>query len=118
MAVVFALALSVRLLVPTGFMPVQASGGIVIALCAPLGSETMRLEIPVSDENRKPVQREQSQSCAFASLANPAIDPGGAVYVPRAPGLIHEIALPPPPAIRLTPTDYFVPPLRGPPALA
>ncbi|MGK6357061.1 hypothetical protein ACMGDH_17760 [Sphingomonas sp. DT-207] len=118
MAVLFALALSVRLLVPSGFMPTQTPNGIVVSLCDGMGGKTMVLEIPWSDEDKKPAHPEQPQFCAFTALASPAIDNDPVIVRPPIAGSIQEIALPPPAAVSVPRSDFLVPPLRGPPALA
>lgn len=118
MAVLFALALSVRILVPSGFMPTETPHGIVVSLCDGMGGKTMVLEIPWSDEHKNtPAHPEQAQFCAFAALASPAIDSDPATVLPPVAGSIQEIALPPLAAVSIPRSDFLVPPLRGPPAL-
>ena len=118
MAVVVALALSVRLLIPTGYIPTQVSHELVVTVCDAMGGKTMVLEIPRSEEDKKPGHPEQPQPCAFASMASPAIHSNAGIALPHVAGLIHEIALPPPAAVSIPRGTFLLPPLRGPPALA
>lgn len=73
-----AFALVVRLLAPTGFMPVAGPAGFTIALCSGAGNQTITL--PDGDHPRPMTDG----GCAFASLAPTA-------------AIAHVVAVAPPP---------------------
>jgi hypothetical protein len=119
MTAAFAFALSVRLLVPTGFMPTATPHGLVVKMCGGMNSGASVLIDPWSadDADHSPQDREpQGSPCAFASLSASALlaDPVPALAAPAA--LLHEIVLPPPAALAIARDDFRLPPLRGPPA--
>jgi hypothetical protein len=101
-------ALSLRLAVPAGFMPVLDSGGPALTLCS--GQATA----PGMAHHEQDGPKADS-GCAFADLALPMIrgaDPvllAAALLVILAAGLFHAAALPSGAALRLRP------PLRAPP---
>ena len=112
-----ALALLMKLLVPAGFMPVVAGGGIAIELCGGTAPAAMTMAMPGMAHHRdKSGHQGRDVPCAFAGLAAPslpAVDPlllALAIAFVMAAGL--PVAVPVPAATRA----YLRPPLRGPPA--
>jgi len=104
-------ALSIRVAIPTGFMPTQSIHGIVISLCTGQGAATTILPI---EKGGDPAGHEKSKSgdCTFAAglaggllAAAPlaALD-GPLLVAPRlasraiADLTVHRLAAPPPPA--------------------
>lgn len=117
----FALALSIRLLVPTGFMPTATPHGLIVKICNGMGEGAVALIDPwpndTADHDRQD-PREQSAPCAFASLSIPGLI-GQAMPALIAPErMLVELALPPPATWTIARDDFAVPPLRGPPTLA
>jgi len=118
LAIVFLLALSLRILIPTGFMPVVGSQGLVVQLCTGMGVETITIDIGKKLPSEKPPHTAES-SCVFTTslssslLANTeltAILPfvyGLTIFVGKAIAdlTISRLAAPPPPS-------------QGPPALS
>jgi hypothetical protein len=109
-ALLLAAAMLLRL-VPAGYMPVVAGGGITVALCpgyAP--AKPMAGMAHHGSEHPEP-----PSPCAFADLALPAL--GGADPLQLAAAMLHAFAaalvlaalLPP------RPRAHLRPPLRGPP---
>jgi hypothetical protein len=116
----FALALALRVVIPSGFMPVQTAHGIVVTICDGMGSgKTMVVDLQRSDDSEHPADHhKQPVPCAFAALSAPALA-GNLPPVPALPApLLREIALPPPLTRATASSDFLTPPLRGPPALA
>lgn len=116
----FGLALSLRLLLPGGYMPVETSRGFVISMCDGVGDDRkVFVEIPRSDDgDTERPHPEQLETCTFASLSTPVIDAQAPTQTMRPAQLFGEIALPPPAAIDRVEPDHLSPPQRGPPALA
>lgn len=118
-AALFALALSIRLLVPGGYMPVQTPHGLVAKMCGGANSGvTMYIDVPSADDtDRSADHQPQDTPCAFTALAAPALsgDAGAAIAAPAL--LPHELVLPPPARQAIVRAVVAVPPLRGPPAL-
>lgn len=107
------LVLSMRMLVPTGYMPVAADGRMVIQLCTGTGPATMMLDFgkaaPTSGDQHKAGDSLCAFACAFAggllapllpavllpALALARLPHGAAI----ADLTVHRLAAPPPPAI-------------------
>lgn len=127
-ALLIALALMMKLLVPTGWMPAVGPGGVTLILCASAGSPpsaemaaaAARLQAALAgtDEGgHEPLDGSADQPCTYAGLAFawtmaaavPAMPmPLAAVLPRRTEGTVaigRGLAAPPPPA-------------RGPPATA
>lgn len=121
MTAAFALALSVRLLAPTGFMPSATPHGLVVKMCGGAHSgQSVVIDPWPADDTKHPgeTQKQHEAPCTFASLSSPALA-ADAVPAPSAPGpLLHEFVLPPPTRLAIGRVDFLTPPLRGPPARA
>lgn len=114
---VLALALLMKIAVPSGFMPTIANGQIVVSVCSGMGPTTMVITIPGlehesgGDDHRGKAE----QPCAFAGLSAPSLaaaDPfllAAAILFVLALGM-RPLALP-----ASTAPPYLRPPLRGPP---
>ena len=120
MAVLFVLALALRIAVPAGFMPVQSANGFVISICDGLGgSKSMVLDVHRDDAGSSHDDRAPDASpCAFAALAVLALAALPVAMLAAPALLLCEFALPPPPAVTLRRIAFLIPPLRGPPASA
>lgn len=107
------LVLAVRVIAPTGFMPVASAGKLVVQLCTDTGPAKMILDIerdsPATGEKHKAADA----PCAFAggfsgglidtvlpTILRPALAllrlPQGAAIADLT---VHRLAAPPPPAI-------------------
>lgn len=118
--VVALLALFMKALVPTGFMPEADSRGIIVQICSgtPGGQQLLEIAIPQSPEHGSGKHAGNDGVCAFAAIghaAKPATDP----IVAPTPFLAAAIA---PLALAATlpvrRDGRYRPPLRGPPATA
>ncbi|WP_156678576.1 DUF2946 family protein [Sphingomonas profundi] len=117
-----ALALMMKLLVPTGYMTSVSAGTITIELCSgtgPMKMTPVRMTMPgMAHHSGKGDHARPDMPCAFSALAAPSL--GGADPLILA-GAIAFILLtvfraavrPAPPA----PALHLRPPLRGPPAI-
>jgi hypothetical protein len=111
LAVLFALALAVRIAIPTGFMPTVAPSGIVISVCTGMGEAKAFLPIEKNDDRDQHSTAESP--CAFAAGLGggyvppeptrpaPAIIPVSSAPASRAIAdlTVHRLAAPPPPAL-------------------
>ncbi|WP_423601824.1 hypothetical protein [Sphingomonas sp. MS122] len=116
-AALLALALVMKLAVPPGFMPVAASGQIMVLVCTQFGPQHVAIDVPgmpaKPDDGAK-----MDQPCVFAGLglawlpgADPALLAAALVFI-LALGFA-AVGVP-----RLARTPYLRPPLRGPPLTA
>lgn len=116
-----AAVLSVRAIVPAGFMPSETTRGFAVMLCADQGSDAIRVVVPVdgpASPQDDPGNHAKDQPCAFGGLA--AASAGGADAVQLAAQVVHIAAL------GLAPVRYPLierfsrlrPPLRAPPHLS
>lgn len=109
-AVILLLALSVRLVVPTGFMPVATGYGIIVSLCS--GSGPAEIFVDLGKNGSAPRHSAADSPCSFAGfgagLANgtlaalPSPAPLPAILIPGraiADLTVLRLAAPPPPAI-------------------
>jgi len=111
-------AMAMRLLVPTGFMPVAHDGAVTIEICGAKGGAPLLLPAPgqPADPHSDTGHAAAFDHCPFAAAASPLL--GGADPVLLAVAVRHlfvaalhgaPVALPASPA-------FALPPLRGPPA--
>jgi hypothetical protein len=115
MAALF-LALCLRLLAPTGWMPASDGHGIVMVLCS--GSSTQQTVVVDLDKPAKPDTADKHAApCAFSSMGTPAL--AGLPPALAIPLLLLFIGsgLAQRPASSSTGTVRLRPPLRGPPLL-
>lgn len=119
-AVLFVLALAMKLAVPAGYMPVAAPGQIMVMVCTAMGPQRVVIDVS-GDGSGVPAQPDDAaadQPCVFAGLGQALLPSADAVQLAAALGFILAlgfvaIALPPLGRIR-----QLRPPLRGPPRAA
>lgn len=118
-AALFALALAVRIVIPSGFMPVQTTQGMVVGICDESGGNTIVIDLQRPAGGEHPSNdHEQPAPCAFAGLSAPALA-GDVPLVLTQPALpLREVVPPPPDGPAPVRPAFLTPPLRGPPALA
>ncbi len=116
-ALLFAAALALRVLIPTGYMPQVSETTIIVGVCNGTGPATMTIALPMED-GPAPADHQQpsdTMPCAFAGLGDAAsagADPlllAAALSFLLALGVSRTRNALPPAAIRLRP------PSRGPP---
>jgi hypothetical protein len=118
-ALVVALALVVRVLVPAGFMPMVDRGGISIVLCTGTGPQTVSMAMPGMDHGAEhgPAKHDGGKPeapCAFAGLSAPAL--GGADPALLLGALLFILLAGWAPVRRpAVAAPRLRPPLRGPP---
>ncbi|MES2986599.1 MAG: hypothetical protein V4808_01710 [Pseudomonadota bacterium] len=109
-ALLLAMALLLRVVVPAGFMPSMENGQMVVGVCNSTGPSTVVIDIP-GLEHKKDVQK----GCAFSDLSLSSLagtDPlliAALIAFMMALGLVFAHQFPPRAPVRLRP------PLRGPP---
>ncbi len=110
----FALALSLRLLLPAGTMPVaEGAQGVRVLLCDGHGSTSTR-EIPL---HRKDAHHGQ-EVCAFSVLGTVALSGDAALALPDASSAHVDAPRPVGNRPELRAFSYAHPPQRGPPGTA
>jgi hypothetical protein len=115
-ALLVALTLCMKALVPAGYMLGSEPRMITVQICADsLGHQiTKQIDVGAKDHNKA----KADVPCAFSALAHGAL--GGADPIQLALALLFIMALAFAPHLGLAPkrAHYLRPPLRGPPALA
>jgi hypothetical protein len=116
-ALLFAVALLAKLLVPAGYMPTVTGKTFTVAMCN--GTEPVTITVPMTGKgDTKHSQQGADQPCAFAALGGQSLAAADPVLLATAlvfAFILALFAIPLPPLRR----DYHLrPPLRGPPALA
>jgi hypothetical protein len=108
------LALGLRLLVPTGWMPVASANGIVFTLCS--GNGAQQVVVGKAGKPAAPdTATEHGGPCAFSGIGTPAlpdVPPMVALQIFLAFIALGLAATPP---LRLAAISWLRPPLRGPP---
>lgn len=115
--IVFALVLSVKLLVPQGFMLGEAAGTryLTVELCdGDVRHQTVRLAIPGKGD-ADTGQSQPDQHCPYAALAMGALG-AAAIAIPERAPLVQVLPAMPERAAWQGRAGNLPPPSRGPPA--
>ncbi|WP_230771643.1 DUF2946 family protein [Sphingomonas sp. Leaf4] len=116
------LALTLRLVVPTGYMPVMSHGRMVVSICSGNATRSMLVTIPGLEERpgegRHDDRDQHGAPCAYAGLSMLALDSATPVLVRTAPRFMEETGLLPPPVSTAGWRAGLRPWVRGPPARA
>jgi hypothetical protein len=116
-ALLLAMTLALRVLVPAGYMPDSSGGSFSVVACDGFGAVAMSKAMP-GMHHGKVDHGQTQQRCAFADLALPwlgSIDP---IQLLAALAFILAIAFVAAEAFHLRREYRAWPPLRGPPARA
>ncbi|WP_326525456.1 DUF2946 family protein [Sphingomonas sp.] len=117
---IIALALMMKLVMPSGFMTTVVNGQIVVSVCSGTGPTTMVITIP-DLEHQKPAgndhQGKVDQPCAFAGLSMPSLGAADPLLLAIATLFALALGMRATPASTATTPVYLRPPLRGPPAI-
>lgn len=113
-----ALALAMKLLVPSGFMPAVADGRIIVSLCSGAGPAKMVMPLPGMEHGKSGDSQhgKSEQPCAFSGFSAPSLAAADPVLLALAILFVMALA-----SCRLArrstaAPSYLRPPLRGPPA--
>lgn len=119
-AVLVALALAMKALLPTGYMIGSQPQGITIAVCTDAAGkhETKQIVIPQAGKpaGTTPDHGKGDGTCPYSALAMASISGADTALLAIALALILALGFAPAPELRLPRVSYFLPPLRGPPA--
>ena len=124
-ALLLALALCLKLLVPAGYMPVPGGAFASVEICGEgvAGHGGRAIAIPLRDalsgalgDHGQPHQTDQT--CPSAALGHVALGGADAPLLAIALALAMLLALLPPGPVLLRRASHLRPPLRGPPARA
>jgi hypothetical protein len=114
-ALIVALALVVRVLVPAGFMPVVANGTITVSICTGYGPMQMDMKAPGAMGGDMGQGHKMQQPCAFSDLAMPGLPGADPILLAVALAFIIAASFLATPALLLRRERHAWPPLRGPP---
>ena len=116
-ALLFALALLAKLLVPAGYMPTVDGRTLTVAMCN--GTEPVTITIPMTGETGGKHQSQATdQPCAFSALGSQSLAAADPVLLAAALVFAFVFALFTLPLPPLRRDNHLRPPLRGPPAFA
>jgi hypothetical protein len=116
---VLALALMMKIVMPSGFMPTISNGQIVVSICSGTGPMTMVMTIPGLEHGKSDGgghQGKAEQPCAFAGLSAPSLAAADPILLALAILFVLALGMRPLALPVSTPPPYLRPPLRGPPA--
>jgi hypothetical protein len=118
MAIVL-LALLMRLLLPTGFMPEVSAGKITIALCTGHGPAAIEMAMPSSGGHHDQGQTaKHDMPCPFSSGSTHGLAGADPILPAIAIAFVMALSLRPVAIVRIGDAPYLRPPLRGPPLAA
>lgn len=114
--VLAALALCLKALVPTGYMPTGGVTLLSVSICAESSGDTKlrTIAIPAKQEGA-PGHDKAEKPCAFSALAAPMLAGAPPALLAIALAFVLALAFRPTPAPRLSRPAGLHPPLRGPP---
>lgn len=121
--VLMTLALTVKALIPTGYMVSPAGGrSLIVTICADASSTPKQVRIDISDRVKTGSDHsetaDKAQPCAFSGLGQVALGAANSLLLATALAFILLVGLAPlrsPPAPDI---PFLRPPLRGPPSLS
>ncbi len=114
-AMIAALALLLRAVVPGGFMPTIDHGQIVISICTGSGPVTAAIALPGAEHSDAGDHAKSDQPCAFAGLSLTALAAADAVLLALALLFVLALGLRPLVPALARPAPFLRPHLRGPP---
>lgn len=112
-----ALALTMKLVMPAGFMPVAGAGKLMVLVCTEFGPQRVAIDVPGAPAKPDDAPK-ADQPCAFAGLAQALLPGADPVQIAAALAFIMALgfaAVVLPPLLR---ARHSWPPLRGPPLAA
>lgn len=114
---VLALALLMKIVVPSGFMPTISNGQIVVSVCSGMGPTTMVIAVPGLEHQSggDSHKGKAEQPCAFAGLSAPSLAAADQVLLAAAILFVLALGMRPLMLPASTAPPYLRPPLRGPP---
>lgn len=109
-----ALALVMKVLVPTGFMPGGSDGRLAVRICAEPGSALM-LTVPLKAGERHGDPATSDGACPYAALGHAALGGADPLVLAAALAFILLLGFARAPVLRLDRWHHRAPPPRGPP---
>ena len=118
-ALVLALALAMKALVPAGFMVGAAEQALTIEICdGHAAGSTLSVAIPMKEQSGDPAHERAAKECPFTALSMHALSGADPIVLALALAFILTLGFAPVQAVRIARPGYLTPPLRGPPALS
>jgi hypothetical protein len=119
-ALLVALALCLKMLVPAGYMIGGPSQTLTISICADAQGEhlTRQIAIPTKGEDGKRSAHGKAAPCPYAALGMASLPGADTVLLALALAFIFALGFAPAPSVPPRRTEFLRPPLRGPPARA
>lgn len=120
-ALVIALALAMKILVPAGYMPGEQAKTFTVQICADAQGQhlTQQIAIPMKGDSNDSQGKHASDSvCSFTALAMGSLSGADIVLLAVALAFILATGFTPTTPPRLERIFHIRPPLRGPPASA
>ena len=114
-----ALALLMKVMVPTGYMLGTSTGSITIELCSGYGPMTMTMTIAIprmAHHGGKSDHGKAAQPCAFSGLSAPSLAAADPILLALALAFIIALAFRPQTPSLVQAPAFLRPPTTGPPA--
>jgi hypothetical protein len=115
-ALIVALALAMKVLVPVGYMIAEQGKVLTVGICADASGAKITRQVVLPQTGQAGEHAKADGTCPYAALGMAALTGANAVLLVLALGYILALAFAPVrPVLRAGPL-YLRPPLRGPPA--
>lgn len=122
-ALLAALALAAKLVLPQGFMLAPTAGGITVMVCADSGSGPATVTIPMKSDalngaGHDAAGAQAKEACPYSALGMGGLAATDMVLLVAALAFLLLLGFGPQRALPLQTRPRLLPPLRGPPAFA
>jgi hypothetical protein len=111
-------AMLMRLLLPTGFMPEVSAGKITIALCTGHASAVSDMAMPDGSHHQQGQPAKHDMPCPFSSASAHGLAGTDPILLAIAIAFVMALCLRPVAVVRIADAPHLRPPLRGPPLTA
>lgn len=118
-ALILALALAMKALVPAGYMVGSGDRTLTIEICDGQGNATIKA-ISISGKSGGPADSHEkaAKECPFTALSMHALSTTDSILLALALAFILALGFAPRENLRIARPDFLKPPLRGPPAFS
>jgi len=121
-ALLLAMALCMKVLIPAGYMIGQQSTQLTVQICAEPGDSGHVRQLAIATHGKggeqAPDQGKADSICPYSALSMATLGGADAPLLAAALAFILALGFAAPPILRTSRIHHLRPPLRGPPALA
>jgi hypothetical protein len=118
-ALLLAMTLALKILVPGGYMLGMQDTGITMQICSgTTGGESWTASIPLRHGGEDSDHQKAAKECPFTALSMHALSGADPLVLALAIAFVLALGFAPVPLLRVARPAFLIPPLRGPPAIS